>query len=188
MTDRPTDREVSNILEHVAQEKQREAMAALPGGTQTPADKAIAASLVRANYLPAPAVFHLDHACSMIRDAFDDTPYLVGSSLVRRDYRDVDVRLILADEKFNHLFPDAFMAPRYHPLWSLMCSTIADWLAKQSGLPVDFQIQRRTEANAQYPGARHALGMFHATKYAGGEAMTPGSMNVRQPDKHDTTK
>lgn len=164
--DRPTNREVKHILEHVAREKQREAMADLPGGIEpaplSPAEKAIAASLVRANYLPAPAVFHLDHACAMIHDAFDDCPYLVGSSLVKRDYRDVDVRLILADEKFDHHFPDAYRAPRYHPLWSLMCSTISDWLARQSGLPVDFQIKRRTEANIQYPGQRQALGMFHA--------------------------
>jgi hypothetical protein len=168
MTDRPTDREVSKILEHVAQLKQREATAALPGGSRIPVEEAIVTPPVRVNHLPAPAVFHLDHACRMIHDAFDDTPYLVGSSLVRRDYRDVDVRLILADEKFDHLFPDAFTAPRYHPLWSLICSTISDWLAKQSGLPIDFQIQRRTEANAQYPGARSALGMFHAARYTTG--------------------
>jgi hypothetical protein len=174
---RPTDREVGHILEHIAAKKQREAMAALPGGGEESLEtrnarrqqEAVDRSLVRANYLPAPAVFHLDHACAMIRDAFDDCPYLVGSALVRRDYRDVDVRLILADEKFNHLFPDAFTAPRYHPLWSLMCSTISDWLARQTGLPIDFQIQRRIEANAQYPGARHALGMFHQAKYAEGK-------------------
>jgi hypothetical protein len=166
--DRPTNREVKNILEHLAQEKQIEAQRALPGGDREPKSHeerradAVAKSLVRANYLPAPAVFHLDHACAMIHDAFDDCPYLVGSSLVTRDYRDVDVRLILADEKFDHYFPDAYRAPRYHPLWSLMCSTISDWLARQSGLPVDFQIQRRTEANTQYTGQRQALGMFHA--------------------------
>lgn len=160
--DRPSNRDVKHILEQLASDKQTEAQRALPGGTKTPAEKAIAASLVRANYLPAPAVFHLDHACAMIHDAFDDCPYLVGSALVKRDYRDVDVRLILDDAKFDRLFPGAFTAPRYHPLWSLMCSTISDWLARQSGLPVDFQIQRRTEANTQYPGQRHALGIFHS--------------------------
>ena len=42
------------------------------------------------------------------------------------------------------------------------------WLARQSGLPIDFQIQRRTEANIQYPGQRQALGMFHQAKYTTG--------------------
>jgi hypothetical protein len=178
-SDRPTDRQIGAVLADLAAKKQAEAMAALPGGTE-PAPKpheqrraeAIAASVVRANYLPAPAVFHLDHACAMIHDAFGDCPYLVGSSLVRRDYRDVDVRLILDDAHFDHLFPDAYRAPRYHPLWSLLCSSLSDWLAKTSGLPVDFQIQRRTEANAQYTGQRQALGMFHSvglpTRYTTG--------------------
>ncbi len=167
--DRPTNRQVGDILADLAAKKQEEAMAALPGGIQKPNGENVVCTtaVARANYLPAPAVFHLDHACAMIHDAFGDCPYLVGSSLVRRDYRDVDVRLILADEHFDHLFPDAFAAPRYHPLWSLMCSSISDWLGKTSGLPVDFQIQRRTEANKQYRGQRQALGMFHSVGLPG---------------------
>ena len=31
---------------------------------------------------------------------------------------------------------------------------------QQSGLPIDFQIQRQTQANAEHEGKRSALGLF----------------------------
>jgi hypothetical protein len=43
-----------------------------------------------------------------------------------------------------------------------MCSAISLYLSQHSGLPVDFQFQRRTEANAEYDGNRSALGIFVA--------------------------
>jgi len=43
---------------------------------------------------------------------------------------------------------------------SLMCSSISLWLSQRSGLPVDFQIQRMTQANENEKGTRVALGMF----------------------------
>lgn len=40
---------------------------------------------------------------------------------------------------------------------------ISGWLSARSGLPVDFQIQRMTDANAEYPDQpRCALGLFYA--------------------------
>jgi hypothetical protein len=48
-----------------------------------------------------------------------------------------------------------------------MCSSISEWLAKRSGLPIDFQIQRRTDANKEYGGQlRNAIGLFYATESA----------------------
>jgi hypothetical protein len=45
-----------------------------------------------------------------------------------------------------------------------MCTTISMWLEKQSGLPIDFQIQRMTQANAQHSmktgHERQPLGIF----------------------------
>lgn len=39
-------------------------------------------------------MFALDEACKPISEAFDETPYLVGTAVSRQEYRDVDVRLI----------------------------------------------------------------------------------------------
>ncbi len=121
----------------------------------------------RANYVPSPHYYHLNQACSILDKAFEGYDsfgtYLVGSSLKRRDWRDVDVRMILPDEEFNRLF-GTNNANWANALWSLMCTLISDWLSKQSSLPIDFQIQRHTEANTDHPvkegHPRSALGIF----------------------------
>lgn len=40
----------------------------------------------------------------IVRDYFGHVPYHVGSSLDRKDWRDVDVRLILPDNEFDVVF------------------------------------------------------------------------------------
>lgn len=112
----------------------------------------------RANWIPAPHFYNLNHACVTINRALGDFGcYLVGSSLERRDFRDVDVRFIMDDEKYDRLFRgDAWL----NPLWSLMCMSISSWLSQQTALQVDFQIQRQTQANEQHSGKRSALGVF----------------------------
>lgn len=116
----------------------------------------------RAHWLPSPHFFNLNLACSIINRAFPKGfgCYLVGSSLERRDYRDVDVRYIMDDEGYDQLFKT--QGEWNNPLWSLMCQSISLWLSQQSGLPIDFQIQRQTQANELHPGAarRNALGYF----------------------------
>jgi hypothetical protein len=73
------------------------------------------------------------------------------------------VRLILEDETFDKLFGRSD-ANQYDARWSLLCSSISLYLSQHSGLPVDFQVQRTTEANTTYPGQRrHALGIFLET-------------------------
>jgi hypothetical protein len=116
-------------------------------------------------WVPAPQYFNLNQCCRVIHDAYPDNYgiYLVGSALVRRDYRDVDVRMILGDSDFGALFGSA-NRPDMNALWSLTCSSIACWLRVQTDLPVDFQIQQMTSANAEFPRKdgfeRHHLGMF----------------------------
>ena len=123
----------------------------------------------RANYIGAPQFFRLNEACRIINDAFDFGygVYLVGSSLVRRDYRDVDLRCIVSDEDYARLFPGIGAGPWRHPFWSLLCSSISLYLSQTSGLPIDFQIQSMTEANRDYPSPEHqrnALGLFFRAK------------------------
>ena len=126
----------------------------------------------RANYVPAPQMFLLEQACRLVNSAYGSVCYLVGSALHRRDYRDVDVRLILADEEFARAFPGITERVGSHPLWSLTCLTISEHLSKQTRLPIDFQIQQRTRANAEHDLPRSALGMFYELRpnenYPGG--------------------
>lgn len=115
----------------------------------------------RWNWLTCPEAFILNQACRPLVDAFGWCVYHVGSSLKRRDYRDVDVRAILPDAEFDRLFPGIARGPQYDAFWSLVCSSISVYLAKQTGLPIDFQIQKQSVANAEYPKEdRNPIGVF----------------------------
>lgn len=119
----------------------------------------------RSAYVPLSKFIRLDHACSVVTDAFDgNCPMHVGSSTQHAGWRDVDVRLILPDEEYDALFAD-----RAH-LWSLLCLSTSEYLSQVSGLPVDFQVQRMTDATALYRGQfRNPLGVGgHRRMYAGG--------------------
>ncbi|MHB8573550.1 MAG: hypothetical protein ACYDAY_11465 [Candidatus Dormibacteria bacterium] len=110
----------------------------------------------------------LDDACILISRAFDGgPPYLVGSaeSGEKGTYRDVDVRLILDDEEFAAVCPT-------QRRWELLSLGIGAFLRERTGLPIDFQIQRLTEANAKYgERSRNPLGMSRV--FAGGGDATP---------------
>lgn len=89
-----------------------------------------------------------DAAREFIPEAF--TPMLVGSALTRPDYRDVDVRIIIPDSEF-----DALTALASLPRINLMLSL---WGQKVTGLPVDCQIQRHTDATEEFGDhRRHPL-------------------------------
>ena len=124
----------------------------------------------RTHWVPAAAYFNLNAACRVVNEALSSDGYgccfHVGSSLARAGYRDVDVRFIMKDDAFARLFGETERAPQVNALWSVMCSGIACWLQRQTGLPVDFQIQQMTRANREYGGAEHprsALGRMGPT-------------------------
>ena len=77
--------------------------------------------------------------------------YLVGTAQSGGEYRDVDVRTILSDTDFDELFVDPTM-------WSSWCFLVAEWLISKTGLPIDYQVQRQTEANERYNGPRNPIG------------------------------
>lgn len=105
-----------------------------------------------------PAALHLDAFGREIEAAFGHLPYLVGTAAVGKTWRDVDVRLILPDTEFDHLFPPVEQG-QPDGRWGLLCAAISELARARTGLPVDFQIQRQTYANNRYPGVRHALGL-----------------------------
>ncbi len=127
----------------------------------------------RANFIPAPHYFNLNMACRTLVEAFGYHVYLVGSALEKRDYRDVDIRLILPDEEYDRLFPGLSGNPSMNALWSLMSSSVSLYLSQHSGLPIDFQIQKQSEANAiEGRGPRHPIGIFLQPKPQEGSSAT----------------
>lgn len=139
------------------------------------------APMKRADFIPAPSKFNLSAACRFVWEAFGGGVYLVGSSITRRDFRDVDIRVILDDAEFDRMFPSlkpttttdaegkttvSVPTTQLNAKWALLCSSISLWLSQHSGLPVDFQIQRQTQANEQHKGPRYAIGIYYAEKEA----------------------
>jgi hypothetical protein len=122
-------------------------------------------SAKKASYVGAPKIFALEQACHLVCEAFGDDMgcgcYLVGSSLERPDWRDVDVRYIMADDAFYRMFP----VPRggccweSNARWLLLTVSISRYLSDLSGLPVDFQFQPQTWANERHKGPRHSIGL-----------------------------
>lgn len=135
--------------------------------------------VTRANYIGAPQFFRLNEACRIVEQAFDFGygVFLVGSSLTKRDYRDVDLRCIIPDEDFSRLFPGNVGASWRHPTWSLICASISCYLSQTTGLPIDFQIQSTTEANRDYAGQqRSAIGLFYPAK----PGVKPGERVIKE--------
>lgn len=95
----------------------------------------------RSNWLPAPAAFALSQECFFIQEALQGRCYLVGSSLQAREFRDVDVRVIMDDDKYDSLFGKC--RQDHSPFWSLLCTSVSLMLSQRTGLNVDFQVQRR---------------------------------------------
>jgi hypothetical protein len=108
-------------------------------------------------------MFLLDSACSPIWDAFGRGVYLVGTATERGQYRDVDVRAIMADKKHDRL-EKAIGGDGI----AFLGIAIGQYLASLTGLPIDFQIQRQTEANHHHPNkTRNPLGTRSMLNFQG---------------------
>lgn len=106
-----------------------------------------------------PQALMLHEFGSQVWSAFGDMPYHVGSSLLGKTWRDVDVRLILHDAAFAEMFPNANMN-NIHSCgkWVALCLAFSALGKQITGLPIDFQIQQMTHANGKHSGPRSALG------------------------------
>jgi hypothetical protein len=112
----------------------------------------------RATFLSPPDLFRLDWACRPILLAFDTPPYLVGSALEHPDYRDIDLRLILDDKRFNGLVGGS------GDMLLLLNIALSGLITATAGqrAPIDFQIQSRSEANG-IAGKRMPMGCRDAS-------------------------
>ena len=102
-----------------------------------------------------PAAIWLDVFGGHVEHAFGHVPYLVGSALASKSWRDVDVRLILPDDEFAAW---GFGHPHHQNAKRTAMELAFAALGKHmTGLPIDFQIQQRTDANTRFAGRRNAL-------------------------------
>jgi hypothetical protein len=63
----------------------------------------------------------------------------------------VDIRLILSDEKYRTLGLGDPNYPHHNAKWVALCRAFSALGKEMTGLPIDFQIQEQTTANAQFP-------------------------------------
>jgi hypothetical protein len=107
---------------------------------------------MRATFILMSDFERLEEWCHKVRIAFGgEVPYLVGSATERSDYRDVDIRIIADDATFDANYHDPVRVRIVNRMVSI-------WGQQETGLPIDFQIQRMTEANAQFNGTRNPMG------------------------------
>lgn len=108
-------------------------------------------------------MFLLDEACKPLAEGFQDTPYLVGTAFDRKEFRDVDVRMILPDKRYARLLK---AIDREGIIF--LGLAIGEYLAARTGLPIDFQIQQQTAANKHHGGnPRNPLGLRELWNYRG---------------------
>ena len=111
----------------------------------------------RASYLTVSQQFILNVACSVL-NGFGFGTYHVGSSLMKPDYHDVDLRCIMPDDEFDAMFP--MDAGDHSSRLTFLNSAVSEWIAARTKLPIDFQFQRATQANAEFTGRRNGVGMI----------------------------
>lgn len=112
----------------------------------------------------------------IIRDYFGHVPYHVGSSLTTKDWRDVDVRLILPDDEFTERF-GIHQGAAVNPKLAAITLAFSALGKAMTGLPIDFQIQPQTWANEHYPHSRSALIEVRETQVSVGGPGEPGSQS-----------
>lgn len=98
-------------------------------------------------YVGMPAFLKLELFSQQVQYAFDGVvPYLCGSSVKGKKWRDVDVRLILDDKPFRKRFGK-------RPFAAALNATNLAWSAlgrEMTGLPIDFQIQKQSHFESLY--------------------------------------
>lgn len=110
-----------------------------------------------------PAWLKLQQFGAYVWEAFDEVPYLVGSAARGKTWRDVDVRLILADDEYAARLGELRRPRCLNVRWNALCLAFAALGRDVTGLPIDFQIDQQSEANERYGGEnRIPLGLGRA--------------------------
>lgn len=103
-----------------------------------------------------PAALHLDEFARLLRDFFKAPVYLVGSALDRKDWHDLDIRVILSDEEF---YPYGDPARRFwNAKWISVCLAFTALGEKMIGCKIDFQVEQESYVQANCTGAKLLIG------------------------------
>lgn len=112
------------------------------------------------NYVGMPAALLLDHWGLMLREVFGTEAYLVGSAARGRNWRDVDVRVILDDIDYFAWFPGE-RTEGANARCSAVLTAFSLWGKHVTGPPIDFQVQRRGRVtDEQWDAPRIPLGIY----------------------------
>lgn len=111
-----------------------------------------------------PAYLKLQAFGAIVEQAFEGSCYQVGSSVKGKNWRDVDVRLIMDDADYTKLLGIGPKENQHHSTaWTSFCMAYSALGQEMTGLPIDFQIQSMTDANERFRGSkehpRNSLGM-----------------------------
>src|SRR5258707_691931 len=101
----------------------------------------------RASYLTVSQSYNLNIVCRPVASIGYGTLH-VGSSLTSPSYHDVDLSCILPDDEYDRMFE----SDRGESFLTFLNTAISEWIANRTGLPIDFQFQRATEANETFKG------------------------------------
>lgn len=107
-----------------------------------------------------PATLFLEEFGSHVKFVFDEYPFLVGSALTKKKWRDVDVRLVLDDEVYERLGLGDPIYPFLNGKWVSLCLAYSALGEKLTGLPIDFQIQQKSYAEQVFQDKEaHFIGL-----------------------------
>ena len=109
-----------------------------------------------------PATLHLDYFGWLVYCAFGGYPYLVGSALQTKQWRDIDVRLILSDADYATMGLGNPVTTQTNTKWVAFTLAFSALGKEITGLPIDFQIQQQSKANRDFDGPRSCLGIEHS--------------------------
>jgi hypothetical protein len=98
-----------------------------------------------------PAGIWLHKFGTIVSDYFGEVCYHVGSSLSSKQFRDVDVRLMLDDDDFTERF-GIVKGTEVNAKLAAVTLAFAALGKEMTGLPIDFQIQPISWANEKYGG------------------------------------
>src|SRR5271155_566503 len=117
--------------------------------------------------LGMPLTLYLEQFGQVCRDVFGEDVYHVGSSMggdKTKAWRDVDVRAILDDADYAAWGLGHPKRPHSNAKWVGLTLAFSALGKHMTGLPIDFQVQQRTEANAEFSSkdghCRSALGIM----------------------------
>lgn len=101
-------------------------------------------------------MFMLNVFGGLVEAAWGELPYLVGSAARGVGWRDVDVRVMLSNEEYERRLGPIWQGGMRHqsPRWRAEMAAWTKLGEALTGLPIDFQVERATEANELYPHDR----------------------------------